>query len=215
MDLGLIVSYWPRLAEAASLTVMLTVVTVAVSTVIGLPLAILSIVAGRFIAVLLALYSFIMRAVPLLLLLYLIYYGLPTIGLVFDALPTALIGMIVAATAYNMEIIKAGLLAVDKHQWESAEALGIPVWRVWIDIVVPQATPHILPPFISNATLVLKGTSVASIITIGELTAVTNGLIADTYRAFEFMLFSALVYLLLSSALTLLQSFAQRVWKAH
>lgn len=213
MDFGLLAAFWPRLVDATGLTVLLTVVTVVISTAIGLPLAILSIVAGRFVAALLAVYSFIMRAVPLLLLLYLIYYGLPSVGIVFDALPTALIGMVVAATAYNMEIIKAGLQAVDRQQWESAEALGIPVWKVWADIVVPQAMPHILPPFISNATLVLKGTSVASIITIGELTAVTNGLIADTYRAFEFMLFSAFVYLALSSVLTLLQSFAQRVWR--
>ena len=212
MDLSLLITYGPDLMAATGLTVILTVVTVVVSTLLGVPLAILAISGGPVIAPILYAYSFTMRAIPLLLILYIIYYGLPSLGIVFDALPTAIIGLVVAATAYNMEIIRAGLEAVDKGQWESAAALGIPPLRTWRDVVILQALPYIIPPFISNAIIVLKGTSVASIITIGELTAVTNGLISTTYQAFAFLAFSALVYLALSSVLTILQQLAERHW---
>jgi len=214
LDFSLVISYGPDLLAATWLTIILTVTTVVASTVLGIPLAILALSGGRVVAAILYAYSFAMRAIPLLLILYIIYYGLPSMGIVFDALPTAIIGLVVAATAYNMEIIRAGLEAVDKGQWESAAALGIPPLRTWKDIVIPQALPFIIPPYISNAIIVLKGTSVASIITIGELTAVTNGLISTTYQAFGFLAFSALVYLALSSVLTVLQQLAERRWKA-
>jgi His/Glu/Gln/Arg/opine family amino acid ABC transporter permease subunit len=213
LDLSLLITYGPDLMAATWLTVVLTVTTVVLSTVLGIPLAVLAISGGRVVKAVLYAYSFAMRAIPLLLILYIIYYGLPSMGIVFDALPTAIIGLVVAATAYNMEIIRAGLEAVDKGQWESSAALGIPPLRTWKDVVIPQALPFIIPPFISNAIIVLKGTSVASIITIGELTAVTNGLISMTYQAFGFLAFSALIYLALSSVLTLLQQLAERHWK--
>lgn len=213
MNLQFLYEYMPELLDAVLITVILTGVTVSVSTIIGVPLAILAIAGGRVVSVLLYIYSFTMRAVPLLLILFIIYYGLPTYGIVVDAFPTAVIGLVVAATAYNMEIIRAGLEAVDKGQWESSHALGIPPLRIWRDIVIPQALPYIIPPFISNAIIALKGTSVVSIITVRELTAVTNGLISETYRALEFMLFSALVYLLLSSILAGLQIYAEKRWR--
>ncbi len=215
MDFSLLIAYGPQLLDATWLTVVLTVATVVISTLLGIPLAILALSGGRIVASVLYAYSFAMRAIPLLLILYIVYYGLPSMGIVFDALPTAMIGLVVAATAYNMEIIRAGLAAVDKGQRESAAALGIPPLRIWKDIVIPQALPFIIPPYISNAIIVLKGTSVASIITIGELTAVTNSLISETYQAFGFLAFSALVYLALSSVLTLLQQFAERRWRVQ
>ncbi|RVK10983.1 ABC transporter permease subunit, partial [Sinorhizobium medicae] len=88
-------------------------------------------------------------------------------------------------------------------QIEAARALGLPGWRTWVQIVFPQALPIFTPTYLSNATLVLKGTSVASIITIPELTSVANEIVSMTYQPFEILIAAALIYILMGGVLSL------------
>lgn len=118
--------------------------------------------------------------------------------------------MSVTASAYNLEIFRAGIVAVPPGQFEAARALGLSETRMWRRIVLPQALPVIIPPYISNATLVLKGSSTAAVVTVPELTGVGIGLITQTLRPLETLTAVAVLYLAFNSVLTGLQAFAER-----
>ena len=212
MDLGFIGQQLPALLNATWITVQLTVWTLVVSTVAALPLAILRMQEGTIGARLVAWYSALMRAIPTLVVLFFAYYALPQLGVVLPAFETALIGLALSATAYNLEIFRAGFKAVSPGQFEAARALGVPAWRIWWNVAVPQALPVIVPTYLSNATLVLKGTSVASIITISELTAVANEIVSATYRPFEVLMVAAAFYVAMGGVLSLLANLVARRW---
>ena len=215
MDWQLLHENLPELLRASVVTVELTILTLVLSTVLALPLAILRSLPGRIVPRLIAGYSLLMRALPTLVVLFLVYYGLPSAGIRLPAFSTAAVGLILSATAYNLEIFRAGFATVDRGQMDAARALGVPAPLMWLRVVVPQALPTIMPPYISNATLILKGTSVASIITVTELTATANAIVSMTYRPMEILIGTALIYLLLSSVLTSLQSASARLWPAR
>ncbi len=203
MDFNFLYQQMPILLSATWMTVKLTVLTLVISTALAIPLAILRMREGTVIARVVASYSTLMRAVPTLVVLFFVYYGLPQLGITLPAFPTALAGLVLSATAYNLEIFRAGLLTVRRGQFEAARSLAIPEWRMWYGIIVPQSLPVIVPTYLSNATLVMKGTSVASIITIPELTAKANEIVSDTYRPFEVLLAAALIYVLMGGLLSL------------
>ncbi len=204
------VRYIPDLARAAITTVELTVLTLLLSTVVGIPLAIIRNSSLRVLSRLVAAFSWLMRALPALLLLFFVYYGLPRFGLVLPAFPTAVVGLALSASAYNLEIFRAGLNAVDRGQHEAARALGLGPWHAWTRILIPQAAVVVIPPYVSNATLILKGSSIASIITVTEVTATANSLIGATYRPFELLVAAAIVYIALNTILAIVQTLVER-----
>lgn len=213
MDFGFLVENLPLLVRAAWTTAWLTVATLVLSTLVALPLAVCGLRRpGRISRAVLA-WSTLMRSVPTLVILFLVYYGLPEIGTVLPALATALAGLTLSAVAYTTEILRSGLKSVDPGQYEAASALGIPAWRIWTWIIYPQSLPVVVPTWISNATLILKGTSVASIITIPELTAVANELVAESYRPFEILLSTAAIYILLGGFISLVARASVRRWR--
>lgn len=203
MDLNYLAEHFPALLAATKVTAILTVVTLVVSTAIALPLSVLGLRRPNTLSRVLDAYTLFMRSIPTLVVLFFFYYGLPSLGLVLPAFAVAVVGLSLSAIAYNIEIFRAGLKAVDPGQFEAAEALGIPQWRIWVNIAFPQAMPIFMPTYLSNATLVLKGTSVASIITIPELTAVSNEIVSLTYQPFEILIASAIIYVLMGGVINL------------
>jgi His/Glu/Gln/Arg/opine family amino acid ABC transporter permease subunit len=212
MDFGFVLEQLPALLQATWITVQLTVWTLVVSTLAALPLAVLRMQEGTIAARVVGWYSALMRAIPTLVVLFFAYYALPQLGIVLPAFETALAGLALSATAYNLEIFRAGFKAVSPGQFEAARALGVPGWRIWWSVAVPQALPVIVPTYLSNATLVLKGTSVASIITISELTAVANEIVSTTYRPFEVLVTAAVLYVAMGGILSLLAALVARKW---
>jgi len=215
MDLEFLVEHLPALLQATRITVGLTLATLLISTLLAVPLAIAGLAPGTWVSRAISLYSALMRSVPTLVILFFVYYGLPQIGLTLPAFATALIGLSLSATAYTLEIFRSGLRAVDVGQIEAARALGIPGWRIWRSIAFPQAMPIILPTYLSNATLVLKGTSVASIITISELTATANEIVSTTYQPFEILFASAVIYILLGGLMNGAAQLVGRTWRVQ
>lgn len=212
MDFPFLMESLPALLRAAWTTAWLTLATLVLSTLIAIPLAVSGLRRQTALSRCLAAVSTLMRSIPTLVILFLVYYGLPQIGLVLPALSTALVGLTLSAVAYTMEILRAGLRSVDSGQYEAAAALGLPAWLIWGRVIYPQALRVIVPTWLSNATLILKGTSVASIITIPELTAVANEIVSETYRPFEILLSTAAIYILLGSALALAARVSARRW---
>lgn len=211
-SLAFILEHLPILLIATVRTIQLAVWTVTLATVLAIPLVILRQSSNLLISRIVAGYSWVMRTLPLLVVLFFGFYGLPQLNVTLPAFQTAIAFTGIQAAAYYMEIIRGGVLAVPKGQFEAARTLGLSPLRTWRRIILPQAIPVALPAYISNTTILVKGTSIASVITVSELTGVANSIISITYRPLEILLTAAAIYLALNSVLTLLQSFGERFW---
>ncbi|MCU9612585.1 amino acid ABC transporter permease [Caldibacillus lycopersici] len=115
------------------------------------------------------LYISFMRGVPILVVLFLLYFGLPLIGIEFSAITAAIIGFSLNSAAYMAEINRSALQAIERGQWEAAYTLGMNYWQTLTRIVLPQATKIALPPLVNVLLDLIKSSSLAAMITVPEL----------------------------------------------
>ncbi|MCM3749490.1 amino acid ABC transporter permease [Paenibacillus pasadenensis] len=186
-----------------------------------IPLTIVSFVLGMIVAVLTALarlsslwplravagfYVWIIRCTPLLVQLFIIFYGLPYIGIVLSSFTAATIGFTLSVGAYGSEIVRASIQSIPKGQWEAASSLGMTRVQTLRRIVFPQAARISLPPLGNSFISLLKDTSLAGSIMYLELFRVSQEIVARTYEPLLIYCAAAVVYLLFCSVLTWLQS---------
>ena len=143
-------------------------------------------------------YVEVIRNTPLLVQIFFIFFGLPTIGVRLDADAGALIALTLNGTAYTIEIVRAGIESVGVGQSEAATALGLRKLQVFRLIVLPQALRVIVPPLGSQFILLMLNSSIASAIAADELTSAALNIQGRTFRAFESFIVAAVIYLLLS-----------------
>jgi His/Glu/Gln/Arg/opine family amino acid ABC transporter permease subunit len=211
VDFSVVWQNWRPLADGAVVTVELSLSVIAASSVLGALAAIAHWPGNLAVRSVLNAFSWLMRCTPSLILLFFLYYGLPEVGIKLPAFGSGIAALSAQGAAYNMEIFLSGLRGVPRGQFEAASALALPPARVWSRIIGPQALRIATPAWFSNLTNILKGTSVASAITIGDLTGVTYNLIGMTYRAVELLIVIAVVYLALNSGLVGIQRMTQRL----
>ncbi|WP_164771877.1 amino acid ABC transporter permease, partial [Mesorhizobium sp. M7D.F.Ca.US.004.03.1.1] len=183
------------------------------SLIFAIPLAIArttSIAILRSIAIA---YSWFFRAIPSLTILFFMYYGLPALGIYLDAWTSAILGLSLTAAAYMTEIIRAGIRSVPAGQYESARALGMPFWLSMRRIILPQTMRIIIPPMASEFTAVLKGSALASLVAVAELTGQASALISLTYQPIPILASVALAYLALNSVIVGGQAFLERRYR--
>lgn len=205
MDWSVITDNAGLFAAAAWNTITIASITIALSVLLAFPLAVMRDARWPSLRWIAATYSWTMRAVPTLSLLFLAYYGLPQLGIYLDPMPAAIAGLTLSAAGYNMEYIRAGLRAVPSTQYEASRALGIPFHLALFRLILPQAMRVILPPLSSNLTLVLKGSSLASLVAVSELTGEGMALISYTYRPIEILAVVGAIYLALNGVLLAVQ----------
>ena len=213
MDFGLIIKYWPELWQSVVVTLELVVASLTLGTILALVVALGRLSSNRWISSIFTIYSLFIRATPILIVLYLSYYSLPQIGIFFEADFVAIAGLSIAASAYVGEIFRGGLQAIRPEQYQAARSLGISWTHTMRRIILPQAFRIILPPYMTQAVLIAKATSIAGIITVGELTGISYQFIAITYRPFEFLIFAAVVYLLMSTVISASRIYLERKWE--
>jgi His/Glu/Gln/Arg/opine family amino acid ABC transporter permease subunit len=201
VDWVLLERYLRLLAWGAQYTVYLSIATLILSTLLALPLALISLSSIRIARWGIAVYSWVVRGIPELIILFIAFFGLPQIGVKLDPLPAAVLAFVIFSTAYNLEIFRGGLRGISQGQYEAARALGLPYGRTIRRIILPQLVRIVLPPYATNATTILKRTSLASVIAVSELTATSNRLIVATDRPFEILSLAALLYVLLNSVI--------------
>ncbi len=210
MRFDLLTEYWPSMWNGFLITVFLSVVVLGVSTPIAFVLALARQSGRRYISLPAAIYVNLFRALPALIILFFAFYALPQLGLSLSALQAATAGLVLASSAYLTEDIRAGLLAVDPGQHHAATALGLPYWHALRRIYLPQAIPITIPPYITRAIIIVKGTALASLVAVSELTAEAVRAISITYRPYEFLAVAALLYLVINALLAFLQAVAER-----
>lgn len=141
--------------------------------------------------------SFI-RGTPVLIQIFLFYYGLPALGLQLDPLTAGICAIAFNSTIFISEIMRGGLADMDPGPVEAAIALGLKARAIWGKVVIPQLLLRILPPLVNEATIILKGTALLSVITVVELFRAAQQISATTFRPFETMLAAAAIILLLN-----------------
>jgi His/Glu/Gln/Arg/opine family amino acid ABC transporter permease subunit len=214
LDFHILLLVWPALLRGTLVTVELTLVVLAAATPCGVAVALLREAPAAWLRHLMALGSWIVRGVPPLLMLFLVFFGLPMVGPRLSPFVSAAIAMTLYMAFYFGEIFRAGLESVPADQWRAAKALGLSPARTLVRIILPQTIPAALPPFVSHATDLLKGTALAAAVAVPELTNAARQVFAVTYRPFEILIATAGIYVVLDTCLLVLQ-LAGEGWAAR
>ncbi|MCR3911444.1 amino acid ABC transporter permease [Aeromonas hydrophila] len=198
-------SFWPLLSAGLIFTVPLTLITFVLGIVLGLSVALARLYGPAPLVMLVRFYVWLIRGTPLLVQLFLIFYGLPSVGIVLDAFTAAVIGFTLNIGAYSSEIIRATLAAIPKGQWEAAYSIGMNWPQVMWRVILPQAARIAVPPLSNTFISLVKDTSLAAAVTVPELFQAAQRLASVTYEPLILYVETALIYLLFSSVLSTLQ----------
>jgi polar amino acid transport system permease protein len=160
---------FPLLLEGLGVTVMLGLVSIVAGLVSGLLMALLRLYGLAPLRAVARLYIDVFRSIPLLVLLVLVYYALPFVGVRFSSFTSAALALSMVSCAYTAEIFRAGIEAIPQGQFEAADAIGLGFFSSMRDVILPQAFRIVVPPLTSNCINVLKDTALASVVAIPDL----------------------------------------------
>lgn len=192
-------------------TLWLSAMTVFFGTLLGMLIALMHMGKSKILRGFADIYIEILRGTPILLQLYFFWIGLPKI-IPFDLTDTQciLVALIVNASAYISEIIRAGINAVDKGQWEAARSIGLTETHVMTRIILPQAVKNILPALCNEFISTVKGTSLASVFFVGELMTSYKSVQSATFLALESLTIVGIIYFVLNFVLSKLLVLLER-----
>lgn len=205
----LINSFWQILLPGLKITIPLTLISFAFSLVLALLTAMVQVVDVKGLKQLARLYVWVIRGTPLLVQLYVIFYGLPGLGITLDAFPSAVVVFSVNTGAYASETIRAAIEAVPAGQLEAGYCVGLSYTQTMMRIILPQALRIAFPPLSNSLIGLVKDTSLAANITVMEMFMSAQRIAARTYEPFALYCEVGIIYLIFCTALTRLQS----VWE--
>jgi His/Glu/Gln/Arg/opine family amino acid ABC transporter permease subunit len=212
VDWSVLTDVLPMLLEAAVQTVLISTAVLVIGTTLALFVALGRVSSNPIVSRTLFAYSWTLRGIPALIILFFAFYGLPQLGMRLQPIQAAIIGLSISGSAYIGEVIRAGIVSVGRGQFEAARSLGLSFPHTMRRIILPQAARVIVPPYTSQAVIALKGSSLAGVIAANELSGRSLALISLTYRPMEILMITAVLYLLLSSVFLALQVLVERRW---
>lgn len=201
--MDLLREWMPELLDAAGHTIKLAVISYVLGAVAGLLLALAGLSKRRVFSVPARLYIELIRGTPTLTQLFLIYYGLTTVGIVLPSFAAAVVALGLHYAAYMAEIYRSGIESVPHGQVEAARAIGMTSGEVMRWIVLPQSVRVILPPMANSAISLLKDTSVASLVSAPEIMLRAHELTSEYYMPMQLYLIAAVMYLVMAYPLSL------------
>jgi polar amino acid transport system permease protein len=160
---------WPLLMKGLWITVQLGIASIIAGLLLGLFLAMVRLYASTPVQWLARVYIDIFRSIPLLVLLIVVYYALPFVGVRLSPFASAMTALTLVSGAYAAEIFRAGIEAIPKGQFEASIALGLNAWRTMSDVILPQAIKIVIPPLTNNSINVIKDTALASVVAMPDL----------------------------------------------
>jgi cystine transport system permease protein len=191
-------------------TIPLTLITFVLGLLLGLVTAVVRLFGPPPLVAVARFYVWVIRGTPLLVQLFVIFYGLPSLGILLDAFPAAVIGFTLSVGAYTSEIIRAVISSVPKGQWEAAYSIGMSWRQAMSRTILPQAARVAVPPLSNTFISLVKDTSLAAAITVPELFQAAQRIVATTYEPLILYIEAALIYLALSTVLSTLQGYLER-----
>ena len=193
----------PALLSGLGTTLWIAFISVALALILGIILGLLRVQANPWLSGIAAVYVDLMRGVPLIVLSFFIYFGIPQMtGVRFSSAMAGITTLSLNAAAYVAEIVRGGIQAIDKGQMEASRSLGLSYGKTMQKIILPQAIKLMIPSFINQFVITLKDTSILSVIGLVELTQTGSVIIARTYQSGSMWLIVGLIYLIVITALT-------------
>ena len=211
----LIDSFPKILLPGLKMTIPLTVIAFSLAMVIAVVVALIQFAHVKVLTSISRFYIWVIRGTPLLVQLFVVYYGLPKIGLVMEAFPAAVLVFSINEGAYCAETMRGALESVPVGQIEAGYCAGLSFVQVMRRIVLPQALRTAFPPLSNSLISMVKDTSLAANITVTEMFMATQRVVARTYEPLALYLEVALIYLIFSTLLTWLQRAGEKKLGAY
>ncbi|USX23368.1 amino acid ABC transporter permease [Oxalobacteraceae bacterium OTU3REALA1] len=206
----------PVMLRGAGYTVIFALASMLGGLLIGFPVAVLRILPTRLLRWPATVYVSLFRGTPLLVQMFVIYYGLPSVGIEFTPVTAGILALSLNAGAFLSESLRGAIGAVSQGQWSASYSLGLGYWTTLRHVVLPQALRIAVPAMSNTLISLIKDTSLVSVITMTELMLSTKEVIATTFRPLPLYLAAALIYWALSLLFEALQRRAeQRLNRAH
>jgi polar amino acid transport system permease protein len=196
--------FFPILLQGVGLTILVTVGSLVLSTILGLVWAMMRVSGIRVLSGVSAGLINLIRGIPIIVLLFYLYFVMPDFGITLTALQAAILGLGIAYSAYQAENFRAGIEAIDRGQIEAAQTIGMGWWLTMRRVVLPQAVRIVLPPYGNIMIMLLKDSSQASTITVAELALQGKLIASSTFKNTSVFTLVALMYLTMSIPLILL-----------
>ena len=185
----------PLLMEGLKITMIIAIASMFFALVLGVVIGIARMSKFWFLRWPARIYISFMRGTPLLVFIFILYYGLPVIGIQFSsAIVAGIVGITLNFAAYNAEIVRSAIMSVPRGQWEAAASLQMGYFQTLWKIIIPQATRIALPPTFSIFMDIVKGTSLASVITVQELLYSSRLIAGRTFDSMTMYITAALIY---------------------
>ena len=208
-------SFWKILIPGFTATIPLTIISFALALVIATVTALIQFARVPVLKSIARFYIWIIRGTPLLVQLFVIFFGLPRVGIVLSPFPAAIIVFAINTGAYDAETVRAAIESVPRGQLEAGECVGMTYWQTMRRIVLPQAMRTAFPSLSNSLIALVKDTSLAANITVTEMFMTTQRIVARTYEPLALYIEVGLIYLIFSTVLTWLQGWGEKKLNAY
>lgn len=209
-DLSALIKAIPSLIYGASVTLRITVLAIAIGLVIGFITGLARVWPNIFFRSISSVYIELIRGTPLLVQIFIVYFGLPALGLNLDPFIAGMIAMGINSGAYIGEIVRGGIESIAKGQMEAARSLGLTYWQAMRYVILPQSLVRILPALGNEFIALLKDSSLVSTIAIAELTRSGQIIITRTFKSFEIWSGVALFYFIMTYTISRIVKFSEK-----
>ena len=216
----IISSFWPMMEAAIDKTIPLAVISFFAGVFIALMVALIRIVEKpnigiRLLQILCRIYVSTIRGTPMLVQIFIIFYGLPEVGIKLDPFPTAIIAFSINIGAYASETIRAAILSIPKGQWEASYSIGMNYYQTFTRTIMPQALRVSVPPLANTFISNVKDTSLASLVLVTEMFRVAQNITAENYEFIMIYSEAALIYWCICLILSFAQERLQKRLSLH
>lgn len=190
---------WPFLLQGAMYTVLFAAVSMVLGPILGFSVAVVRVTKVPVVSQIAAVYVSAFRGTPLLVQIFVLYYGLPSVGIEFTPVTAGILALTLNVAAYLSESMRGAILGIDKGQWEAGLSVGLTWGQTLWNIITPQALRLAVPSLSNSLISLIKDTSLISVITVTELMLATKEVIAETFQPLPLYLAAAGIYWLLSA----------------
>jgi polar amino acid transport system permease protein len=208
--LDIFLKAYPQLMRGLGITLFLTFISIILGTILGVLLALGKIYGGKYLSRSVTLYIGLIRGTPLMAQLFILYYGLPSIGIRLSPLLAAAIGFTLNSGAYQAEYLRGSIESINSNQIKAALSIGMTKWQGIGYVILPQALRRVIPSWTNEFIYLLKYTSLAYIIGATEIMTAAKIIASRNYRFFEIYLIVAFIYLIIVLFFTKILSIVEK-----
>jgi polar amino acid transport system permease protein len=212
-NLHYFLKYLPWAVTALKITIQVCLISMILAIIWGTIIALMRLSKFRALSLISYWYVTIIRSTPFLVHIYFIFFGLPSLGIILPAITVGVLALMINSGAYSAEIIRAGIESIPRTQFEAGRALGLSNIQILRKVILPQAFKKILPPLTGQLSILIKDSSLLSVMGVMELTKNARTIQNITFRPVESYVPSIVLYLVTILTLIRISNFIEKKWK--